>query len=119
MAQTWRPETPKKSVFEFCYKKVNSSLEDLIKILKSNIYCETRTVQIETSQKIGNSFKPTCELSRPPSKSRFRRRSFHEPNLIRPAELIQTPILIAAELSSKGEIAHFCQTAYKIRRNNL
>ena len=56
LSGTRRPETPKKSVFEFCYKKVNSSLENLIKILKSNSYCETRTVQIETSQKIGNSF---------------------------------------------------------------
>ena len=48
------------------------------------------------------------------------RRTFHELNLIRikadpnikPAELIQTPILIPAELSSKG--GKFGQTAHKI-----
>ena len=47
------------------------------------------------------------------TKARFRRRTFHEPNLIRikadprPAELIQTPILSAAELSSRGEKCSF------------
>ena len=39
------------------------------------------------------------------------------PKLLRAAELIQTPILIAAELSSKGEKCSFRQTTYKIRYN--
>ena len=50
--------------------------------------------------------------------ARFRRQTFHEPNLIRikadpnlllfrPAELIQTPFLIAAEVTSKGEKCSF------------
>ena len=39
--------------------------------------------------------------------------------LFRRAELIQTPIIIPAELKSKGENAHFGQTAYKMHCNNL
>ena len=35
------------------------------------------------------------------------------------AELIQTPILIAAQLSSKGEKCSFQSTTCKIRYNNL
>ena len=55
----------------------------------------------------------------------FRRRTFHEPNRERANyldglnALIQTPIIIPAELKSKGENAHFDQTAYKMRCNNL
>ena len=57
--------------------------------------------------------------------ARFRRRTFHEPNRERANyldglnALIQTPIIIPAELKSKGENAHFDQTAYKMRCNNL
>ena len=62
------------------------------------------------------------------TKVRFRRRTLHEPNLIRintdpnyldRLNLIQTPILIPAELNSEGENAHFGQTAYKIRYKSL
>ena len=57
--------------------------------------------------------------------ARFRRRTFHEPNRERANyldglnALIQTPIIIPAELKSKGENAHFGQTAYKMHCNNL
>ena len=57
----------------------------------------------------------------------FRHRTFHERNLIRieadpncwfrPAELIQTPILIAPELRSKGE--NSVKPAYKIHYDNF
>ena len=39
--------------------------------------------------------------------------------LFRRAELIQTPIIIPAELKSKGENAHFGQTDYKMPCNDL
>ena len=45
--------------------------------------------------------------------------NYGRPKLFRPTELIQTPILIVAEVSSKGENAHFGQTAYRKRYNNL
>ena len=45
--------------------------------------------------------------------------NYGRPKLFRPAELIQMPILIPAKLNSKGENAHFGQTACKIHYNNL
>ena len=41
------------------------------------------------------------------------------PKLLRPAELIQTPILIPAELNSKGEKYSFRSNFLQIRYNNL
>ena len=57
------------SVFEFSYKSMNSSLEELTKVKVIIIYSETRKVSISKSQKIGDVFinphmnSPGCKLN--------------------------------------------------------
>ena len=82
------------------------------KVTGKKFHCYYGVIFVQNRNTLGLVQTPNFSCAEPHSNQ-------GRPKLFRPAELIQMPTLIPAELNSKGEKHSFRSTSYKRRYNNL